>query len=144
MNFTRKRKILRQIFHVVGADKIIGSYFIFFFLISIILWKVEPNINNFIDSIWFCFATATTTGYGDISAVSTLGRILTIILSIYSIAVVAIFTAVITSYFMESAKFKAKESARKFIDDIQHLEDLSKEELKELSERVKKFSNSNH
>ena len=92
------------------------------------------------DSIWFCFATSTTIGYGDIVAVSFIGRILSIFLSIYSIAVVAIFTAVITSFFMEQAKIRAKENARKFIDDLQHLDELSKEELKELSKKIKHFN----
>lgn len=140
MRLKEKRRILRRIFHIAGADKIIFTYFIYFIVMSIILWRIEPNINTFMDSVWFCFATATTTGYGDITALTITGRILAIILSIYSLAVVAIFTAVITSYFMEHSKARAKESARKFIDDLQHLDELSKEELKELSGRVKRFS----
>ena len=139
LNLKKKRKILRQVFHIVGADKIIGVYIIFFIVMSIIIWFVEPNITSFSDSIWFCFATATTTGYGDITAISIIGRTLAIILSIYSIAVVAIFTAVITSYFMEQSKIRLKDNVRKFIDDLEHLDELSKEELKELSEKVKRF-----
>ena len=54
--------------------------------------------------------------------------------------IVAIFTAVITSYFMEHAKIKSKENIRKFLDDLEHLDELSKEELKELSKKVKKFN----
>lgn len=142
MKIRRYRKILREVFHIMGADKIIVSYFIFFFIMAFIIWIVEPNIKTFMDSIWFCFATATTTGYGDITAISLIGRILAIILSVYSIAIVAIFTAVITSYFMEQAKIRAKESAREFIDSLQHLDELSKEELRELSAKVKKFDKS--
>ena len=140
LSLKRKRKILRQVFHIAGADKLIGSYIIFFIVMSIIIWLVEPSITSFKDSVWFCFATATTTGYGDITAISLVGRILAIILSIYSIAIVAIFTAVITSYFMEHAKIKSKENIRKFLDDLEHLDELSKEELKELSKKVKNFN----
>ena len=143
MNLRKKRKVLRQVFHVVGADKIISSYFVFFAIMSIIIWIVEPSITNLKDSVWFCFATATTTGYGDITVLSTVGRILAIILSLYSIAIVAIITAVITSYFMEQAKIRAKENIREFIDDLEHLDELSKDELKELSKKVKKFDKIN-
>lgn len=138
--FIKYKRILRQVFHIAGADKIIKSYMIFFIAIAIVLWIIEPNIKTFSDSIWFCFATATTTGYGDITAISLAGRILTIILSIYSVGVLAIFTAVITSFFMEYSKLTAKENVRKFIDDLQHLDELSKDELKELSEKVKNFN----
>ena len=44
---------------------------------------------------------------------------------------------------MEQAKIRAKENARKFIDDLQHLDELSKEELKELSKKIKKFDKLN-
>ena len=138
-----KKKLFRQLFHIAGADKVVYMYLLIFLGISSILYLIEPEINTFFDSIWFCFATSTSIGYGDIVAISFLGRILSIILSIYSIGVVAIFTAVITSFFMEQAKIRAKENARKFIDDLQHLDELSKEELKELSEKIKHFDKIN-
>jgi voltage-gated potassium channel len=143
LKLLKYKRIFRQVFHTIGADKILYTYFIFFLLIAFIIWKVEPNINTFMDSLWFCFATSTTIGYGDIVAISFVGRILSIILSIYSIVVVAIFTAVITSFFMEQAKIRAKENTRKFIDDLQHLDELSKEELKELSEKIRNFDKLN-
>lgn len=143
MNLKKKRKILRQVFHVVGADKIFSAYIVFFIIISIIIWLIDPAITTLGDSLWFCFATATTTGYGDITSISIIGRVLAVVLSIYSIAIVAIFTAVITSYFMEQSKTRLKENVREFIDDLEHLDELSKEELKELSEKVKKFDKLN-
>ena len=87
----------------------------------------------------FYFASATSIGYGDFAAVTLAGRIITVVLTVYSIAVIAIFTAVITSFFMDVARFRANDSAHKFIDDLEHLPDLSKEELEALSQRVKNF-----
>jgi len=115
------------------------AYLVFFVVVAAILRYVEPAINTFSDSLWYCFAVATTVGFGDIAAVSHLGRIMTAILSIYSIGVVAIFTAVITSFFMDVAKSHAEDSAKEFMDELERLPELSKEELKELSERVKHF-----
>lgn len=140
MNLREKRRILRSVFHVLGADKIIGVYCIFFIIVSFLLWIIEPSITSFQDSIWYCFITVTTTGYGDIVATTLIGRILVIILSIYSIGVIAVFTAVLTSYFMENAKSRVHEIYREFLDDLEHLDELSKDELKDLSNRVKSFN----
>ena len=142
MKIKKYKKILREVFHVMGADKIIASYLVFFLIMSFIIWIVEPNIKTYIDSLWFCFATATTIGYGDITAISMIGRVLAIVLSIYSVVAIAIFTAVITSYFIDQAKARAKYSVRNFIDSLEHLDELSKEELRELSKRVREFNKS--
>ena len=40
---------------------------------------------------------------------------------------------------MEAAKKLAQDSAKEFMDELEHLPELSKEELADLSERVKKF-----
>ena len=136
----KSRRLLRSLFKVMGADKVFISYFIFFFISATVIWIFEPHINKLGDSLWYCFVASTTIGFGDYTAVTIVGRIFTVIRSIYSLGVVAIFTAVITSYFMESSKLKANENVRKFIDDLEHLDELSKEELKELSNKVKKIN----
>ena len=136
----KSRRLLRSLFKVTGADKVFISYFIFFFISAIIIWVFEPHINKLVDSFWYCFVASTTIGFGDYTAITLIGRIFTVILSIYSLGVVAIFTAVITSFFMENSKLKANENVRQFIDDLEHLDELSKEELKEISKKVKNFN----
>ena len=63
-----------------------------------------------------------------------------IFLSICSILIIAVVPGVITSYYVESTKLRADESSAKFLDDLEHLPELSKEELTKLSEKVKKFN----
>ena len=60
MQIRKYKKIFREAFHIMGADKIFMYYFIFFFIVAFIIRIIEPNINNFKDGLWFCFATATT------------------------------------------------------------------------------------
>lgn len=133
------RRMLINSFRTTGVDKIIGAYLIWFLLSAIPLMIFEPSIETYGDSLWFCFASATSIGYGDYSAVTLIGRTITIILAVYSIAVIAIFTAVITSFFTDLVKIRANESAGKFLDDLEHLPELSKEELEDLSKRVTAF-----
>ena len=114
--------------------------FIVFFAVSVAIWIFEPNITRLFDSIWYCFSVATTIGLGDVLATTLVGRVLSIFLSICSILIIAVVPGVITSYYVESTKLRADESSAKFLDDLEHLPELSKEELVELSEKVKKFN----
>ncbi len=135
----KTRKLLRQSLKISGAYKTFSIYAVFFIIVAVLLRVIEPGISTVGEGLWYCFETATTIGFGDLAAVSTLGRILTIILSLYSIGVVAIFTAVITSFFMDVAKARMNDSVKEFLDDLEHLPDLSEEELRNLSDRIKKF-----
>lgn len=140
----KNRRMLRQAFRVAGANKIIAVYFGWFLIAAAILRFVEPSLYRFTDSLWYCFAVATTVGFGDFTAVTHLGRIVTVVLSIYSLGVVAIFTAVITSYFLDLAKARASESAKAFLADLERLPEMSQDELRKLSERAKRFAGENH
>ena len=142
MKMFRHRRLLRQIIKANGADKLFYTYFFYFLFSAILIQMVEPSIQSIGDSFWYCFAVATTVGFGDYSAVTMPGRIITVILSIYSIAAVAVFTALIAGYFMDVVRNNAKQSAAKFLDDLEHLPDMSQEEIKDLSARIRKFRKS--
>ena len=141
MKGRKYRRLLLQSFKYTGAWKVFGVYLAFFLVIAGVLTIIEPGIADYGDGIWFTFSVATTVGFGDFTAVTLAGRILTVILSVYSIGVVAIFTAVITNFFMNVAKAQASESAAAFVDDLMHLTELSKEELQAISDKVKNFLN---
>lgn len=139
MRRRQRRRLLLKSFRTLDADKVMLVYIIWFFVAAVPIWLIEPHIKTYSDSLWFCFASATSIGYGDISATTVIGRIITVILSVYSIAVIAIFTAVVVGFFMDIAKAGANESAQKFTDDLEHLHEMSKEDLENLSKRVKQF-----
>ena len=139
---TMKRKtikLLRQSLKITGASKIFGSYTIAFFIIAVLLFLIDPGISTLQDALWYCFAAASTIGFGDVAAASLAGRILTLVLSVFSLIVIAVLTALITNFFMEAARARVNESMQEFLDDLEHLPDLSKEELAALSEKVKKY-----
>ena len=58
-------------------------------------------------------------------------------LALYGIIVVAFIPAVIVSYSIEFNKVKAKKSVMNFLDKLEHLDTLSPEELREISEHIK-------
>lgn len=136
----KKTRLIKIILKRTGALKFLTTYIIIFAGVSIGVWIVEPNIKTPIDSVWYCFSVATTIGFGDITAATILGRAMSIFLSICSILIIAVVPGIITSYYIESTKLKEKESIAKFLDDLEHLPELSKEDLQSLSEKVKKFN----
>lgn len=78
---------------------------------SLILIHVEPSIPRFGDAIWCCYAVVTTISFGDIVAVTPMGRAVSVILGIYGIVVVAVITSIIVNFYNETyGKRDAKEA----------------------------------
>lgn len=135
----KKSKLIIKVLKRTGAIKMLYGFIGLFLAISLLIMIFEPKINTFSDSIWYCFNVMTTIGFGDVTSVTIVGRILSIILSVYSILIIAIIPGVLTSYYIESIKLRSNESMEKFMNDLEHLPELSKEELSDLSERIKQF-----
>ena len=77
---------------------------------SLVFLIVEPAMATFPDALWYCFAVVTTIGFGDIVAVTAVGRILTVILGLYGLIVVAVITSIIVNFYNEtSGKHDQKE-----------------------------------
>lgn len=77
---------------------------------SIILMFEEPTMSYYPDALWYCFTVVTTIGFGDFSATTLIGRLVTVVLGIYGIVVVAVFTSIIVSFYNETTgKKDAKE-----------------------------------
>lgn len=135
----KRYKILWNVLKRTGAIKLLYGYLIAFLIISAAIVFIEPNINTFQDGLWYCFNVLTTIGFGDIIAATLAGRILTIVLSVYSIIIIAVIPGLITSFYLEIVKLRTNESMEKFMYDLERLPDLTKEELESLSQRVKNF-----
>ena len=123
-----------------GAVKLFISFVIFFCAAAGVLLAAEPDVKSYSDAMWYCFAATTTIGFGDIAAVTAVGRIVTIILSIYGILVTAMITGVIVSYYTEYLRLKGDDTISIFLEKLERLHELPREELEELSEKIKNFN----
>jgi voltage-gated potassium channel len=56
-------------------------------------------IDSFEDAVWWAIVTATTVGYGDVSPVTTEGRVIAVMLMLIGIGVIGVFTATVASHF---------------------------------------------
>ena len=71
---------------------------------TIVMYNIESKVPNtqiktYLDSLWWCVATVTTVGYGDIVPVSNLGRIVAIFYMFFGISMVSVLFFVITNTF---------------------------------------------
>ena len=69
---------------------------------ALVIFNVEAeSFDTFFDAIYWATVSLTTVGYGDIYPVTTAGRIITMISSIFGIAIVALPAGIITAGYME-------------------------------------------
>ena len=77
----------------------------YIFISTLIIFNVEPStFPNFFDALYWATISLTTVGYGDIYAVSTIGKIITMISSFLGIAIVALPAGIITAGYMKEIK----------------------------------------
>ena len=91
---------------------------------SLVFMVYEPAIETFGDALWYSFAVVTTIGFGDYTAVTVIGRILTVILGIYGLIIVAILTSIIVNFYNETRGQHYEK----------HLKEIKKEEEKNAKE----------
>jgi voltage-gated potassium channel len=73
-------------------------------------------------------------------AVTPVGRVFSILLTIVTILIVALVTGVIVAFYNDLVSMKYKASKAEVLNDLEHLDELSREELKELSEKIRRIS----
>lgn len=133
---------VRIVWLVVRASRLVPWTIVFaavFITSAFIVSTAEPQVGGFPNAAWLMFQVVTTIGLGDFTCTSAVGRIAVVALSVYSVFFFALITSVVVSYCLERMRQHRDESIAHFIDKLEHLSDLSKEELDGLSEQVRKF-----
>ena len=82
---------------------VVGGLAIGYIVISaLIMFNVEPaTFPSFFDAVYWATVSLTTVGYGDIYAVSTIGKVITMLSSVFGIAIVALPAGIVTAGYME-------------------------------------------
>ena len=132
----KKFQILKQILKRTHSDQLLISFLLFILLDAFILLLTEPSFQTYGDSLWYCYAVITTIGFGDLVVTTLLGKILSIILSIYSILVIGVVTGIIVNFYTAIMKLQEDDDLPHFMDQLEHLPELSQEELTELSKNI--------
>lgn len=135
-NYTR---VLGNILKNTGADRFLITYLIFVFADAALIMIFEPTIDSYGDALWYCYAVISTAGFGDVVVTTLIPRILSVLLTVYSIIIIAIVTGVVVNFYTQMINIRNKDTVVTFLNRIEHLPELNEEELKELAENVRKF-----
>ena len=69
---------------------------------ALVIFNAEPEtFGSFFDAIYWATISLTTVGYGDIYATSTIGKVVTMLSSVFGIAIVALPAGIITAGYMD-------------------------------------------
>ncbi len=122
-----------------GAYRVLIGFIIFFLIGTTVIWIQEPHITTWGDSFWYCFSLVSTRGFGDVVVYTPASRLFSVLMSIYAVVSIAIVTGVIVSFYNQLVRMRMKDSLSGIINRLELLPELSKEELAEISERVRKI-----
>ena len=126
----KKLRTLADVLRQAGFVRITGLFLVFYLLCSTAVWLSEPTTLTFGDGLWFSFETVSTIGFGDIPAETPVARAITVVLSVISI---------FYNYCNTLIKLRQKDTMARFMDDLEHLEELDRDELADLSRRVREY-----
>ena len=133
---------LRSLWQVVRAAGLMPWTFMFvalFVAATIVVSLSEPGINKPIDAVWLLFQVVTTIGLGDFTCVTIAGRIAAVVLSLYSVLYLALITGAMVSFCTERMQARRDASIAHFLAQLEHLPELSHEELVALSNKIKRL-----
>lgn len=103
--FQRQKDVLLAVF---------GFALAYTLIIAIIMFQIEPDtFGNFLNAFYWATVSLTTTGYGDITAVSAAGRLFTILSNFVGIAVIALPAGVVTAGYLEELRILDEEKQEK-------------------------------
>lgn len=105
LNVIKKEK------NVLFSVLVIAVFYIF--LTALIMFNAEPRINpktgtetfsSFFDALYWATVTLTTVGYGDLCPVTDLGRFISMLSSLFGVAIIALPSGVITASYLDELR----------------------------------------
>jgi len=130
LRITRMLRILRLFKLIRYSDKIrvlgkvirkekgvlltvLGIAVFYVFLTALIMFNVEPHVNpvtgaetfdTFFDALYWATVTLTSVGYGDMVPATDIGRLVSMLSSLFGVAIIALPSGVITASYLDELR----------------------------------------
>ena len=118
--------LLETIFNSRRLRTILAALIFFIGIFGYLFYVSEPQVETFGDGIWWALVTITTVGYGDITPLTTLGRVVAGLLMLLGLGLIATITAIVSAKFIQN-----------YVDG--HTNDDVLEKLEELETEIEKL-----
>ncbi|MBK77013.1 MAG: hypothetical protein CL518_00310 [Actinobacteria bacterium] len=94
--------LLETLFNSRRLRTILAALIFFIFLFGYLFYISEPEVRNLGDGIWWALVTITTVGYGDITPLTTVGRVVASSLMFLGLGLIATITAIVSAKFIQN------------------------------------------
>jgi voltage-gated potassium channel len=155
--FLRPLRLLRLLVLFGALQKAIGGAFrgqvilytalstvLMIYVASLAILDAERDqpgsrIVNFGDAVWWSITTVTTVGYGDLSPVTTQGRVIAVFLMIGGISLVGVVTATIASWIIQRVSEEDKQHRSATAAQIDQLRTEIGERLDQMASELRRL-----
>lgn len=121
VRYSKSIKMIREVFleqrkALITVGLLAGAYVL---ISALVVFNVEPeSFDTFFDAVYWATVSLTTVGYGDIYPKTTVGRIVTMVSSVFGIAIIALPSGIITAGVMDQLKReRAEQQAQQYAQD---------------------------
>ena len=120
--------LLETLFNSRRLRTILAALVFFIFLFGYLFYVSEPDVRNLGDGVWWALVTITTVGYGDITPVTTLGRVVASSLMLLGLGLIATITAIVSAKFIQNfVDHHTNDDVLEKLDEMQlELDDIKK------------------
>ncbi len=94
--------LLLRAFNNKRLRTVLSLILFFIILFGFIFFITEPDVKSFSDGLWWALVTITTVGYGDITPMTSIGRLVASALMFLGLGLIASLTAVISVKFIQN------------------------------------------
>ena len=124
--FIRYSEKIQMLGKVIQKEKrvlftLLGVAVFYVFLTALIMFNAEPHVNpvtgartfnDFFDALYWATVTLTTVGYGDLTPVTDLGRFISMLSSLFGMAIIALPSGVITAGYLDELRNQRKKETK--------------------------------
>lgn len=117
-------RVLKKERQVLFSVLMLALFYIF--ITALVMFNAEPHTNpktdaetfhSFFDALYWATVTLTTVGYGDLCPVTDIGRIVSMLSSLFGVAIIALPSGVITASYLEELREYRKSKSRNACSD---------------------------
>ena len=94
--------LLLRAFNNKRLRTVLSLILFFIGIFGFIFFITEPDVKSYSDGLWWALVTITTVGYGDITPLTSLGRLVASALMFLGLGLIASLTAVVSVKFIQS------------------------------------------
>jgi voltage-gated potassium channel len=121
------------LFIILVGNGIMGTCAYFFYLFES---GSNPQVTRFFDALWWAFCTVTTVGYGDVTPVTTEGRVVGMILMVFGIFFFLSFSSLLVTLAFGTVALELQDDEEKNLKAFRALE----ARLDEITQKLEKLN----